>query len=257
MLMPKTRADYLMTVLLVLVYYALFRGMKTIFRFSEFTLGPVIAFFAILIICALTRVRTDYLLPISTVKLPETILASVNVISVGGYIIIALFFSDKLGISVTKQQKRKLWYGVLAFVLLTFILTVFSFGITGADLTANLPFPFYISVKSISFFNVFERFEVLVTLICVLSDFIAICMMATLLIRCIEWLFGIKQRGFLFVPLAVTVYYLTYFISSTQFEFDYLYRYVMVNLNLVFEYLIPFMLGLLCLIKRKKIKKPY
>jgi spore germination protein (amino acid permease) len=256
-LMPKTRADYLMTILLVLVYYALLRGMKTIFRFSEFTLGPVILFFAILIICALSRVRTDYLLPISTVKLPSTIFASVNVISVGGYIIIALFFSDKLGISVTKKQKRKLWYGVLAFVLLTFIITVFSFGITGADLTASLPFPFYISVKSISFFNVFERFEVLVTLICVLSDFISICMMATLLIRCIEWLFGIKQRGFLFIPIAMTVYYLTYLVSSTQFEFDYLYRTVMVNLNLIFQYLIPFLLGFLCLIKRKNIKQQY
>ncbi len=256
-LMPRTRADYLMTVLLVLVYYALLRGMKTIFRFSEFTLGPVIIFFAILIICALSRIRADYLLPVSTVKLPDTLFASVNVISVGGFIIIALFFSDKLGISVTKQQKRKLWYGVMFFVLLTFILTIFSFGITGADLTASLPFPFYISVKSISFFNVFERFEVLVTLICVLSDFIAICLMATLLIRCIEWLFGIKQRGFLFIPLAVTVYYLTYFISSTQFEFDYLYRSIIVNLNLIFQYLIPFLLGFLCLIKRKNIKKPY
>ncbi len=256
-LMPKTRSDFFMIMLIVLVFYALLRGMKTIFRFAEFTLGPVIAFFAILIVCALTRLRTDYLLPVSTIHLPSTIFASVNVISVGGYIIIALFFSDKLGISVTKQQKRKLWYAVLGFVLLAFTVTIFTFGVTGADLTANLPFPFYISVKSISFFNVFERFEVLVTLICIMSDFISICILATLLSRCIQWLFGLKERGFLFMPLAVTVYYLTYFVSSTQFEFDFLYRYIVVNMNILFQYVIPFLLGLLCLVKRKHIKKQY
>ncbi|HKL99968.1 MAG TPA: GerAB/ArcD/ProY family transporter [Mobilitalea sp.] len=254
-LMPKTRSDFFMITLIVMVFYALLRGIKTIFRFSEFTLGPVIVFFIILIVCSLGRIRTDYLLPVSKVKLPSTIMASKNVISVGGFIIIALFFSDKLGITVSKLQKRKLWYGVLVFALLTFGITVFTFGITGANLTANLPFPFYISVKSISFFNIFERFEVLVTLICVLSDFIAICTLATLLTRSIQWLFDIKERGFLFVPLSIIVYYLTYLTTSTQFEFDFLYRYVIINLNLIYQFLIPFFLGVVCLIRRKNIKK--
>lgn len=257
-LMPKTRSDFLMIILAVLVYHALQRGMKTIFRFAEFTLAPVIGFFAILILCAYTRLRTDYLLPISTFRLPETIFASINVVSVGGYIIIALFFADKLGLSVPKQQKRKLMYAALSFVILAFTVTLFTFGITGADFTANAPFPFYISVKSISFFHIFERFEVVVTLICILSDFISICVLATLLGRCIEWLFGLANRGgYLFVPLAMTVYFLTYLISSTQFEFDFLYRYIMVNLSLIFLYFIPFLLGLVCLMKRKNIKQQY
>lgn len=257
-LMPKTRSDFLMVVMIFLVYHAMLRGMKTIFRFAEFTLGPIILFFAVLILCALSRLRTDYLLPVSTFRLPETIFASVNVISVGGYIIIALFFADKLGICVTRQQKRKLIYAAVSFVILTFAVTLFTFGITGAAFTANAPFPFYISVKSISFFQVFERFEVLVTLICILSDFISICILATLLGRCIEWLFGLKNRGgYLFLPLAMTVYFLTYLVSSTQFEFDFLYRYVLVNLNLIFQYGIPFLLGFICLLKRKTIKQQY
>lgn len=256
-LMPRTRADFLMIVMVVLVYYALLRGMKTIFRFTEFTLGPIIVFFGILFICAMTRLRTDYLLPVSTINLPSTIFASKNVIAVGGYIIIALFFADKYGISVTKQQKRKLLYSVLIFTALAFAITIFTFGITGADLTRNLPFPFYISVKSISFFQVFERFEVLVTLICVLSDFISICILAILLMRCVQWLFGINNNGFLFVPLAMIVYYLTYLLSSTQFEFDFLYANLLINANLIFQYIIPFFLGFLCLVKRKNIKKQY
>lgn len=256
-LMPKTRSDFFMQIMLVLVYYALLRGSKTIFRFSEFTLGPVFLLIGILFVCAVGRLRTDYLLPVSTINLPSTIKASKSVIAVGGNLIIALFFADKLGISLTKKQVRKFWMGTLVFILFSFVITIFTFGITGASLTANLPFPFYITVKSISFFNIFERFEVIVTLICILSDFISISIMFLILMRLIAWLFGMEERGFLFIPLAIIIYYLSYFVSSTQFEFDYLYKHVIVNANLLFQYIIPLLLGLICLLKRKYIKKQY
>lgn len=208
-------------------------------------------------LCALSRIRQDYLLPVSTIHLKSTILASKHVIAVGGNIIIALFFADKLGITPAKKQVRRLWFGMITFTVLAFIITFFTFGISGTSLTASLPFPFYITVKSISFFNIFERFEVLVTLICVLSDFIAICIFVVILLRCLNWLFHLEENYFLCIPLAMVIYYLTYFISSTQFEFNYLYKYIIVNLNLIFEYVIPFVLAFFCLIKRKKIKKQY
>ena len=256
-LMPRTRADFFMVTLIILVYYALLRGIKTIFRFSEFSLGPILIFFALLFLCALSRLRTDYLLPVSTISIPSTIFASVNVVTVGGNLIIILFFADKLGVSVTKFQIRKLWYGALVFCILTFIITIFTFGITGADLTASVSFPFYITVKSISFFNIFERFEVIVTLICVLSDFITICILAVLLLRSFEWLFNLKENSFLTVPLTIIVFYLTYYVCGTQFEFNFQYRNVLTYVNLIFEYAIPVLLALLCLLRRRKIQKQF
>lgn len=254
-LMPRTKSDFFMTIMIVLVFYALIRGIKTIFRFSELTLGTILVFFAVLFLCAMTRIRKDYLLPVSTIHLKSTILASKYVIAIGGNIIIALFFADKFGISVTKQHLRKLWFGLLTFTILAFVITLFTFGISGTSLTANLPFPFYITVKSISFFNIFERFEVFVTLICILSDFAAICIFAILLMRCITWIFHLTECNFLYTPLAMIIFYLTYYLSSTQFEFNYLYQYIIVNLNLIFQYVVPLILALLCLVKRKKIRK--
>ncbi len=256
-LMPRTRSDFFMGVLAVLVFYALIRGIKTVFRFAELTLSTVLILFAILFLCALTRIRVDYLLPVTTINLKETIMASKHVVAVGGNIIIALFFADKFGIADQKKQVRKLWFGILTFTALAFMITIFTFGISGASLTRNLPFPFYIAVKSVSFFNIFERFEVLVTLICVLSDFIAICIYAILLLRCFQWLFNLKECNFLYIPLAMIIFYFTYYLCSTQFEFNYLYKYVIVNLNLIFEYIVPLLLTILCVIKRKNIKKQY
>ncbi len=253
-LMPRTRSDFFMTVMIVLVFYALLRGIKTIFRFSELTLGTIFILFAILFICSVSRIRTDYLLPVSTTNLLKTTLAAKHVVTVGGNIIIALFFADKLGISITKSQFHKLWFGVFTFSGLAFILTLLTFGISGTSLTANLPFPFYITVKSISLFNIFERFEVLITLICILSDYIAIAVFVVLLLRCFEWLFGLTECEVLYLPIAIIIFYLTYFLSSTQFELYFLYRVVLVNLNLIFEYVIPLFLAFLCLLMRKRIK---
>jgi spore germination protein (amino acid permease) len=256
-LMPKTRSDFFMQIMLILVYYALLRGSKTIFRFSEFSLSPILLLIGVLFVCAVSRLRTDYLLPVSTINLPSTIKASKNVIAVGGNMIVALFFADKLGISLTKKQVRKFWLGSITFIIFSFVITIFTFGITGASLTAKLPFPFYITVKSISFFNIFERFEVIVTLICILSDFISICILFFVLMKLIQWTFALKEKGFLFIPLAMIIYYLSYYVSSTQFEFDYIYKNIIDNANLIFQYVIPLLLAFICLFKRKYIKKQY
>lgn len=256
-LMPQTRTNFFLITLVILVSYGLLRGIKTVFRFSEFTLGTILVIFAVLFICAIPRIRTDYLLPVSTIHLVDTVRASINVTAVGGNIILALFFADKLGIATTKKQKRRLWFGILIFLSTCFLVTLVTIGVTGAALTANLPFPFYITVKSVSFFNIFERFEVIVTLICILSDFIAISIFTILIIRCFEWLFNLKQKGFLYAPLTMIIFYATYYISKTQFEFDFLYRNLIIYINLVFQYLIPILLGLLSLLKMKKIKKQF
>ncbi len=252
-LMPRTRSDFFMTVMLILVFYALLHGMKAIFRFSELTLGTVLILFGLLFLSAIPRLRTDYLLPISTVNFSKTAFAAKHVAAVGGNIIIALFFADKLGVQLNKSHFRRLWGAAFTFTALAFVITLFTFGISGAGLTAGLPFPFYITVKSISFFNVFERFEVLVTLICILSDYIAIAIFAVLLLRCLEWIFHLENSSYLLIPMAVIIFYLTHYLSSTQFEFNYLYRVLLVNLNLIFEYAIPALVALLCLFRRKKV----
>ena len=220
-------------------------------------MGPIILLIGVLFVCAVGRLRTDYLFPMSTINFPSTIRASKAVIAVGGNLTLILFFADKLGIALSKKQIRRLWSGSIIFIFISFVITIFTYGITGAALTANLPFPFYITVKSISFFNIFERFEVLVTLICILSDFVTICIMFIILMRLIQWLFGIRERGFLFLPLAIISYYLSYIVSSTQFEFDYFFRFIILNINLVFQYIIPVFFGLLCILKRKHIKQQY
>jgi len=75
--------------------------------------------------------------------------------------------------------------------------------------------------------------------------------------RNLKWLFGIGVGSALIVPLAMVIYYLTFYISKTQFEHDFIYRQVIVNINLIFLYIIPFMISLLCLLKRKHIRKQY
>lgn len=256
-LMTKTRADVFYVVLILLVFYALAKGVKTVFRFAEFSLNTLLLILVIIFICAIPSIRSDYLLPVSTVNIKSTVVASKNVVALGGNIIIALFFADRYRIHVTKPQKRTFWFAAVAFVVIAFLITYFTLGITGAELTTVLPFPFYTTVKSISLFNIFERFEVVITLICILSDFIAVCMYSILLIRCIYWIFNLQDYGYLAVPLTVIIYYTTFYMSSTQFEINFFYRSIVIYLNIIFQYIIPVVLGLFLLIKRKKIVQQF
>lgn len=256
-LMPRTKTSFFLVTIVVLIFYGLSKGIRTIFRFAEFIVGPILILFLVLFIFAYSKIRPDYLIPVAYNNISDTIIASKNVLAVGGYIIIALFFADKYGLRVSKKNINKLWVGTILFVILAFLVTVFTYGVTGADLAASLPFPFYITVKSISLFNIFERFEVLITLICIISDFISISIYSVILVRCFVWLFNLKEKTFLYVPLTVIVYYLTYFISSSQFEYEFFYKSILVNLNLVFQYLIPLFIGLIGLLKKKAIRKQY
>ncbi len=256
-LMPRTKTSFFVVIIGILVLYSLAKGVKTIFRFAEFIVGPILILFLILFAFAISKIRPDYLIPIATNNLPDTILASKNVLAVGGYIIIALFFADKYGLRVSKKNISKLWAAAGIFIITTFLITLFTYGVSGADLTATLPFPFYITVKSISLFNVLERLEVLITLLCIISDFISISIYSVILINCFVWLFNLKEKSFLYIPLTAIVYYLTYFISRSQFEFDFFYKNVLVNANIVFQYIVPLFIGLIGLLKRKVIRKQY
>jgi spore germination protein KB len=256
-LMPQTQSGFILAVLVLLVFYGLYRGIKTVFRFSEFALFSILFLFCILFLCAISKIRMDYLLPVSVTSLPNTVLAAKNVAAVGGNIMMALFFADKSGFLLKRENKRVLWYGMSVLLILASAVTFFTIGVTGAGLASDLPFPFYITVKSISFFNIFERFEVLFTVICMLSDFVATAILAFLLLRCFCWAFGVEEKRYYCVPFAMIVYYLTFYLSQTQFEVDYLYRNIILYLNLLFQYLIPIFLVALYFVKRKKIKKQF
>jgi len=256
-LMPYTKTNFFLVSMILLVCYALQKGMKTVFRISEFTLVPILLLLAVLIICAIPRIRIDYLQPVSTINVRPTINAAKNVVAIGGYIILTLFFSDKFRLNLTKQHINKLWFSIGGFTAIAFLITATTIGINGAKLTARLPYPFFVAVKNISILNAFERFEAFITLICLLSDFVMICIFAIILIRCLQWIFDLDHMGFLYVPIIMLVYYLTFYLSSTQFELEYLYKNIMVNANIVFQYVIPLVLALVCLMKKKRVQKQY
>ena len=80
-------------------------------------------------------------------------------ISVGGYLVITLFFSDRLGF---QQQKLKfVSFHACVGRLFYALLLPFTFGIM-VPILRRIAISILYHSKSISFFNIFERFEVLV-----------------------------------------------------------------------------------------------
>ena len=102
-LMPRTKTSFFLVTIIIMIFYGLSKGIRTIFRFAEFVVGPILILFLVLFIFAFSKIRPDYLIPIAYNNISETIIASKNVLAVGGYIIIALFFADKYGLRVSQK----------------------------------------------------------------------------------------------------------------------------------------------------------
>lgn len=251
-LMPYTKSNYFIIVMIILVFYAVHKGMKTIFRISELTLLPILLFLIIMILFGIPKFDPSNLVPIYVEEPESALFAAKYVYTIGGNLILLLFFADKYKDFKKYQDKSrtKLFLSVGLYSLIALVITVSTIAINGAQLTSKLPYSFFMTIKRISIFKVFERFETFITLITALSDFVAISIFVVIIIRCMKWLFNMEHVAYLELPIAAVVYYLTYYLSDTQFELDYFYNNIYIPMNIIYQYLLPIFIILIFFIRR-------
>lgn len=239
-LMPSMKTRFLILLMMLMVWYGFSKGAKTILRFSEFVLVPILFFALLLMIFSIPKVELYNLLPITIFDMRENALASISVLSIGGNLILLLFFANFIKYNMHfSKMKRKVYFAVGSFSIIAFIACVITIGINGAGLSAKLSYPLFMTIKSVSVLNAVERMESWITLICIFSDFTAISIFAILMIRCMEFLFGKKHNSYYKIVLGVFAVIILVYLDATQFELDYFYQHILVYGNLIFQFAIP------------------
>ena len=248
-LISHSKATLLFSVILLIVAYCLYKGIKSAFRLSELLLVMFVVIIGLL--AAICFRDFDYLnlLPLTlegSVKSIRAVPATINVV---GFIFIVLFFSDcfdKKYTSIKPYMRAGLCVAAISFVI-----TLVSIGINGAQLTSKLTFPFYAVVRRSAFFNILERLEAFVVIPSIVSDFVYICVFSAIFLLCIKWLFGLYDTKFLIVPVLVLIYFFSLVSLKTQFESDMFYYNVLIYLNTVFLYVFPIVVSLIVFVKNK------
>ncbi len=243
-IMSNTREQVFFVTMMILVLYAFLRGIKTIFRFAEFVLVPMLIILFIYILSAIPNIRLDYIKVANTLSFSQLCGQAGFIIAAAGNLFLILIYGDSVK-DHSKSGKliaRFLIATIALFLVLLILVTVVTFSLVGNNASAMISTPFYVAMKGISVLNILEHFEAILIIIMFLSDFLGICLYASISMRCIKWACSVRKMKFLYIPFAVFIYYLALVLCRTQFDVEYLYNTILVKWNLIMQYVIPFAL---------------
>nr|WP_297936941.1 GerAB/ArcD/ProY family transporter [uncultured Lachnoclostridium sp.] len=237
--------------LFFIVIYAALKGPKAIFRVSELLYGPLIFFLVILLIFTLPNINKEYLAPITTTQLRQNFSSLWTLAPVGGKLFFLLFFLRPItSMNRYPVVRKRLYQSVFVFVLISYLSIFLTIGIAGSTLTSEYSYSFFQAIKCITFLSSFERFDSLITLVTVVSDFITITFYLLLIMKCFTVAFHLenyKEIAVIALTLASTfacVY------DVPQFTLEHFYRPYIDRFSLIFQYLIPVFLGIICCFKK-------
>lgn len=180
--------------LLVLSLFAALGGAKALFRAAEIFLPLLDAVLLFVLIFALPELNTKDLLTVSTADAGPVLLGALPLINIGaGLLLYPTFFEGLVPIAPGRNKACAKW--LLRICLLAVLLSVFTVGMFGAELTANLSQPFFVLLRNVSIFHAVERFEALVVGLWVLPDFILIALMLMLASGGLRTVFGCPPKG--------------------------------------------------------------
>lgn len=238
--------------LFFLVLYAAWKGPKAIFRVSELLYGPLFFFLVILLIFTLPNINKEYLVPVTRQQLTLNLPTLWTLAPIGGNLFFLLFFLRPISqMNGFQAIKKRLYQSVFVFVIISTFSIFLTIGIAGAALTSEYSYSLFQAIKCITFLSSFERFDSLITLVTVISDFITVTFYLLLLIKCFTVAFrredNYKEIAIIGITLATTV---ACILDIPQYSLEHFYRIYIDRISLLFQYVIPVILGIICCFKK-------
>lgn len=253
-IMPYWKNWVFLLVMLLLVYETQRKGAKTIFRLSEFILGPVLVLLLLLVLSALPMIEKENITTYGVVSPTQLKNQLAQICSLGGYLFLGMFFSDLFFTRPEEKKKGQLriFGGVVLFTVILMVVSLICIGINGSGMTNRFFYPFYVAVKSISFFGVLERLETIVVLLSILSDFVTLAIFLLVALHGTMWLLDTKKRTGNYTFIAIIVFILTFYICRNVYVTNAFATKLLVWVNLIMEYGLPFLLFVICLLQQSR-----
>lgn len=250
-LMTEGKNYLILFALFFVVIYAAFKGPKTIFRVAELLYGPLIFFLILLAIFTLPNINREFLAPITSQQLSSNLNNIPMLAPIGGNIFFLLFFLRPIS-SMNRYPvvKKRILQCVFVFFLISYLSIFLTIGIAGATLTSEYGYSLFQAIKCITFLNSFERFDALIVLISVISDFITITFYLIIVMKCFALAFGIKNFKEIAVITLTLACTLSIVYDATQYQLEHIFRGYVDRISMVFQYVIPILLGIICCFKK-------
>ncbi|MDO4749607.1 MAG: GerAB/ArcD/ProY family transporter [Eubacteriales bacterium] len=171
---PNSRPWIFVSAMLILALLAGLGRLKVLARTAELVRPLLIAVFVVVFSFALPDVRKENLLPVSildTVPLLISVLPVVNTLSLVLYTAFLDNRTEPGRIIADAMENLILLLLVVTFLCMTTI------GIFGAELTVRMNHPFFVMIRNIEIFNLFERVEAVVIALWVVTDYVLVSLL--------------------------------------------------------------------------------
>jgi Spore germination protein. len=247
---PRDQITIFVFVMLFLIAIIIRSGIVVIARMNEICFGIVVAFYIFLVALLIPNVNIKDLLPVSTMSIVPLLKANAAVMGVWSYMVMLLFtLNDEIN-----NREKMIKQGFQTAVFVTILTTTFiavTLGTLGHGGTIHAVVPFIISVKSISYLGLIERLDSFFIPITIVSHFFVILMFAYMTLHLIKLLFKLSCIEHLAGIFLVIILFASFLITSDHFVLERFSGSVILPGNLIFGYLIPFILFLIGSIKKK------
>ncbi|WP_256758931.1 endospore germination permease [Cohnella sp. WQ 127256] len=250
-IMPETPLRAIHLLLVILLMWALYSGIETIARTAELLFPWFVIFFVVLLICLAPKIEIDRLLPIMGHGFMPILQGSIYVI-VFPYAELTVFLMLFPLVTRNKHTNRDFILATaLGGIAITAVILICIL-VLGPYITAHQTYPTYALAKKISIGGFLERVEAFLAIIWIISIFFKTILYAYAFLTGFSQLFHLRNERILLMPSAFLFFGLAYAISPNIIYYDYFLTNYWPLWDFTYALVIPLVLMIVHLFRRKK-----
>ncbi|WP_410769047.1 GerAB/ArcD/ProY family transporter [Fontibacillus sp. BL9] len=198
---PATPADSISVLMLIAVISVVRSGVTTIGRSAEALFILLIVIFLLCIVSLMPTFHINNLLPVMENGIKPIMHGSILLL---GYpfmeSFLFLFFLKNMEM---KKWKKSLIFGNIGSGIYFLGVTVVNIGVLGAEVTANVTYPSYFVIRTITLGDFFERFEILVSMLYYVTIFFRLSLLLHITAEGLAGVFRLSDHRPLILPLCL------------------------------------------------------
>lgn len=219
---------------LILAFMGAVGSIRSLANTSQIFLKLMLVVLLAVFIFTVPQVSKNNLLPISYLDLPQIFAGAVPLANVLSPMVYILFISFAVK---RNEQTLKAPLSAMLLLLSVAFLIIFSIvGNFGADFTNNMQSPFFSMIRNIKVFNTVERFEAVVIALWVLTDFVFLSFILTVIKVLTKKIFGIEKTFFPLMLIAAAVFFTAMFMENNAFSFLFISEHLSPCINAAFTF---------------------
>ena len=251
-IMPDSSPEFLIAVIVLLVFLSVRAGAVAFARLGELLFGIFIVIFVAAVALALPDLQPERLLSVTAGDAVPVLYGAYELTSVMCLFTALFFMGDKLN-RRGKILPVSLKAGAVTAVLCTAVF-VAVIGILGPDMTRRSPYAFFLVIKNISILSPMDRIEPFILSLWTICDFIIVTMLMNAVSGALSSVLKLSEPKPFAVPLCVLLFALSGAVTSNFFDLESFSERVVVPVNVVMFFALPAVLAVVGKLRGSKNK---